>query len=223
MDTVALFGLVGIGCLLAALVGNGVKLGHFEVPAIPSRIVRVGVAVVGVAALVIGIGLFVGRDNGTTSRPPAATSSVAPATQSTSTSVLAAESTTPPPTNHGPASVVWQGTVRLTDGNGVDLGSVPVKVEALASTSFWVYQGQVLTSQDGNNLMAEWTGSAAPTADDCANLLNTQPVEALDLHAGLQICAHGLFERRVGFAQISSYDGNVAQVSITVWSRTLPW
>jgi len=120
--------------------------------------------------------------------------------------------------------VLWHGKVRLDDGTGVDVGEIPISVESgnPSATSFWTYEGQVLSGQSGNNLVSEWTAAGDPTAGQCADRLRTQPTERIKgYHAGLRICVHGLFDQRIGYAKVLSYNGHSSQVDIVVWAAQL--
>ena len=128
----------------------------------------------------------------------------------------------------GNSTVLWHGQMTLTDngdGPGVDVGEVPPQVNenGPGTTSFWLYQGQFETGQDAENLMGEWVSASPPTVDQCAGVLRTAPVEKISYHAGLQFCTHGLFDRRIGFVRVLSYDGNKAQIDVTIWNEQLPW
>lgn len=226
MEDYAVFAYIGVICLLAAIIGEAFKLaGGGSMPALRSPAVRSGVAIVGVISLVIAAVLYLGRNSGGNAGPGPATAP--PTTLASAVHDGSTPPAAPPPsvpaTNQTPASVVWQGTVRIDDGNGVDIGNLPVKVEDVpGSSSFWLYGGELQAGQEGQNIISEWTGNGTPSAADCASLLNTQPIEILGVHADLKFCTHGLMTRRLGFAQITSYDGNTAQVAITIWSDNLP-
>jgi hypothetical protein len=106
-------------------------------------------------------------------------------------------------------------------GEGVDVGTLPISVEGSNpfATSFWQYEGEAQSGQSGSNLLSEWTGPADPTAGQCAEQLRTQPVERIHSYrTGLRMCTHGLFDERIGYAKVLSYDGSTSQVDITVWS-----
>jgi hypothetical protein len=56
----AVFWLVGLACLIAALAGKAVKFGTVEMPAFAARITRIGASGVGVLALLLGCVVYFG-------------------------------------------------------------------------------------------------------------------------------------------------------------------
>lgn len=223
-----LFGLV---CLTVALLGSAVKVIGMELPAATERPTRLGLLAIGSTSLILGTVLFLqpgstgGNEAATgatrtdsaksTGQPAATTAGQGGPSQGAST----------PAAGSGPANtaVLWHGRLRLNDGDGVDVGSLPVSVESNpAATSFWLYQGQALSGQSGNNLLSEWTAAGDPTPDQCAEQLRTQPIERIKgYHAGLRMCLHGLFDKRLGYGKVISYDGSASQVEITIWAAQL--
>jgi len=216
----------GLACLTVACLGSAVKVSGFELPAAAKTPARVGISAIGLVSLLLGTVLFLRQDSDST-----ATSGAQPATGSghpstTVQSMAAATATTPAATSgtQDAAAVLWHGKVRLDNGTGVDVGEIPISVESenTLATSFWMYEGQALSGQSGNNLLSEWTAAGDPTAEQCAERLRTQPIERIKgYRAGLRICVHGLFDKRVGYAKVLSYDGHSSQVDIVVWATQL--
>ncbi|MCM2423772.1 hypothetical protein [Streptomyces sp. RKAG293] len=136
--------IFGVGCLVASVVGKAVKLGGVEIPAITTTWAQLVVALVGVAAIVLGTVLFQHEGSpsaaGSSAAVPSGGSSVsgasappqAPTPDPPPTSTTAPSTTTPPPSaepptppaTEPPAStapaavhVRWQGTLTLDDGS----------------------------------------------------------------------------------------------------------
>ncbi|MFE5028582.1 hypothetical protein ACFRAO_36095 [Streptomyces sp. NPDC056656] len=63
---VVMLWVVGLVCLLAAAIGETVKLGGWELPALTSRKTRIPVALIGVVALVLGLVAVVHSSSGST-------------------------------------------------------------------------------------------------------------------------------------------------------------
>jgi hypothetical protein len=227
-----LFGLV---CLTVALLGSAVKVIGMELPAATERPTRLGLLAIGGTSLILGTVLFLQPGStggneattgsprtdsaGLTGQPPATTTGRGGPSQGTSTPAGS------PTAGGGPSNaiVLWHGKLRLTDGVGVDVGNLPVSVESNSlATSFWLYEGQALSGQSGNNLLSEWTAAGDPTPDQCAEQLRTQPIERIKgYRAGLRMCLHGLFDKRIGYAKVISYNGSASQVEITIWAAQL--
>ena len=152
-----------------------------------------------------------------TGRPATSAAGLSPVNSDSSTSAASGNST-----------VLWHGQMTLTDnsdGPGVDVGEVPPQVNENGPgvTSFWLYEGQFQTGQSAANLLGEWSSASPPTVDQCADVLRTAPVEKISYHSGLQFCTHGLFDRRIGFVRVLSYDGTTANIDVTIWNDQLPW
>jgi hypothetical protein len=223
MTSVAILWLLGLACVIVALLGAAVKVGGIELPGAAARSARVGVLLVGLIALILGTVLFTQRNS--PASPAAGHSPAGTAATPGATTPAAMTPQAPPAAASSPAaapaSVLWHGKVRLSDGEGVDVGELPIRVEGSNSsaTSFWQYDGAAHSGQSGNNLLSEWTGPADPTAAQCDEQLRTQPVERINgYRTGLRLCTHGLFDERIGYAKVVSYDGSTSQVDLTVWS-----
>ncbi|MCZ4103622.1 MULTISPECIES: hypothetical protein [Streptomyces] len=136
--------IFGVGCLVASVVGKAVKLGGVEIPAITTTRAQLVVALVGVAAIVLGTVLFQHEGSSSTagssaavpsgassasgaSAPPPAPTRDPPRTPTTAPSTTtpppSTEPATPPatepPASTAPAAVHvrWQGTLTLDDGS----------------------------------------------------------------------------------------------------------
>lgn len=186
----------------------------------------VGASAAALAALV-ALSAYLWPDasaSGATSSPVADGSASLSASHSTSLSTVPSNAALPNPSprTSQAATVIAQTTLRVSDqdGSGVDVGSLPLTVGTDA-TSFWAYSGQILAGGLGSLVIAEWTGSDAPTADGCANLLRTQPTKALGNHQGLRFCAEGLTTQRIAAGEVLSYDGTVSEIHVTVWDEQL--
>lgn len=137
--------IFGVGCLVASVVGKAVKLGGVEIPAITTTRAQLVVALVGVAAIVLGTVLFQHEGSPSAAGSSAAVSSGGssvdgasappqePTTDPPHTPTTAPpSSTTPPPSTEPPSApatepppstapaavhVRWQGTLTLDDGS----------------------------------------------------------------------------------------------------------
>lgn len=188
-------------------------------------------AVITAAASIVVAVITVGFSHGSASPTVAGETSHAGVTGPPVTSAATSSQADSAPSTSaasGSSAVLWHGQMTLTDdsdGPGVDVGEVPPQINqnGPGSTSFWLYQGQFETGQDAENLMGEWDSASAPTVDQCAGVLRTAPVEKISARSGLQFCTHGLFDRRIAFVHVLSYDGNKAQIDVTIWNEQLPW
>lgn len=110
MTDAATLWIIGIACLIVALLGKAIRIRDFELPEAAGKKVRAGMAVVGVLALVLGTALFT-RPNGDQQLPQAAPSngadtpgfSASPPEPSAGTSQPAASASASVPATSPPA------------------------------------------------------------------------------------------------------------------------
>jgi len=156
--------------------------------------------------------------------PHSSAPSSASAAASTSRTVVLASTGSATPaavaTSSTSAAVLAQSVVRIDDNNiSVDVGTLPLTVEQEVGGSFWYYEGN-LHSGTGAEL-AVWSRESTPTASGCGDLLRTEPVNPVAVHKGLRFCMDAYSPRRIAVGQVLSYDGNVAQIRITVWDALM--
>jgi Protein kinase domain len=122
-------------------------------------------------------------------------------------------------------SVIGHATLGLSDGIGVDVGTLPLQLtDNTLATSFWLSDGTLNSGSlpGGVGSVSLWPEDTAPTADQCATQLRTQAVGALTARAGRWFCAAGFgFPRKVAAAHILSVTTARVQVEVTVWSTEL--
>ncbi|MBS2532629.1 hypothetical protein KGQ20_07570 [Catenulispora sp. NF23] len=221
MALVAVFWLVGLACLIAALAGTGViKIGTVEIPAFSTRLARSGAVAVGVIALLLGWVVFVRQsDTGSITSPVSTKSTLQGASVTTNGTIAGTSEASESTPANDPVQVLWHGTIGLTEGSGVDIGTPSPMVEqpGYMDSSLYVYQGLIYSAI--NNGLSAWTGSGTPGAEDCVNLLRTHSVGTLEPKAGLQFCAHGDQYPRVAYLKVTSYDvaTSTANIDVTLW------
>lgn len=112
-DVTALW-IVGLACLIAALIGKAVTIGNVQLPETAEKKARAGLAVVGSIALVLGCALFI-RPNGdqqpaqtaATTQPVRTPSSSNPASSTTPAAVASPTGiSAPPSTPHTPSTTL---------------------------------------------------------------------------------------------------------------------
>ncbi|MER5864843.1 hypothetical protein [Kitasatospora sp. NPDC002040] len=144
----------------------------------------VAAAVSAAAGVASAVAAFTGSSSQTAPSPT--TSVVAPPPAPTAGATAAA--TTPKPTPAAPAAATVRWTGKIVLGmEGIDLTQVPpTQVEGQ-----FLRPGAARTGGSGMTVKgttAVWTDSAAPTAEGCRNLLQTQQQTVVDVVAGDQVC-----------------------------------
>lgn len=220
MTFVAVFWLVGVGCLIAALAGKGVKIGSVELPAFAAVATRLGAAGVAVMAFALGTVLFFNQDRGN----PVAGS--APGGDATTRAGVPGSGATgpaggpPAPTkdNVDDLAVLWHETMTMGYGSGVDVGHRPPEVQDIIGSSFYMIDGQF------KGRLSEWPGTVAPTATECANQLRTHPAGQLRPRAGLGFCTLGDEAPNVAYVLVTSVEFDpvtAIEIDVTVWTMQL--
>ncbi|MGW1075167.1 hypothetical protein [Streptomyces sp. NPDC002537] len=235
----------GVACLVAAAVGNPVKLGGAEIPAIPTTAARWTVALIGVAAIVLGTVLFRHEgspsDGGSSGGGSVGGGSVGgagplPPPVRTSPPVVHPPApprtppTEPPTTDPAPPTappavrVRWHGTLTLDDGSangmpttGWSLDPVPPQRAPLGDLGL-ACQLSCAPGQLVSNTIVVWTGSTPPKRQQCVDLLNTHPGQrTADVPAGSLAC-FGTEAGRVGFLKSGGGGRSGRQsLDVTVW------
>jgi hypothetical protein len=203
----AVFWLVGLACLIAALAGKAVKVGTVEMPAFAARATRIGASGVGVLALFLGCVVYFGWG-----RPGGADTATVPISTVPRSNATGTAGTAP----GDDLSVVWSGTMTVAEDSGVDVGRVPPAVQDIIGSSFYLFDGHV------QGQVSAWTGPAAPTAADCANQLRTHPARELNPQTGLDFCTYGQSVSRVADVRITSYDvaRSSMELDVVIWTMT---
>jgi hypothetical protein len=124
----------------------------------------------------------------------------------------------------GGPSILAHETVRLAEDLGIDVGSVPLKVDANSlSVSFYLsnrdLDSNTLINAVGN--LSPWSADQPPSEEQCADLLRTQPVKSLGAKVGLRFCAVGNYTPLVAYIRVLSFDGSAIQLDVTVWNRSV--
>lgn len=122
MNASATLWVIGLVCLIGAVVGQAFKIMGNELPALSSRVARVALAAVGALALALGTVTFLADGTGqkgaeaqpTDRRPATGTPTASP---TTTTTVETAAPAVPP-------SIHWQGLTKITAA-GVDFDTNP--------------------------------------------------------------------------------------------------
>jgi hypothetical protein len=168
-----------------------------------------------VAALVALVAYLWPHSSAPSSASAAASTSrtVAPAPDRSATPAAVA-------TSSASAAVLAQSDVRIDDNNiSVDVGTLPLTVEQEVGGSFWYYEGNLHAGTGAE--LAVWSQGSTPTAAACGDLLRTEPVNTVPVHKGQRFCMDAYSPRRIAVGQVLSYDGNVAQIRITVWDALM--
>lgn len=108
MTDVATLWVIGIACLIVALVGKSITIGTVQLPETAGKKVRVGMVAVGVLALVLGAVLFV-RPNGYQQSPQTSASNGAVATASSPASSPESSTGASQPVSPAPVSAASHG------------------------------------------------------------------------------------------------------------------
>ncbi|MDF3149201.1 hypothetical protein, partial [Streptomyces sp. T21Q-yed] len=114
--------------------------------------------------------------------------------------------------------VRWHGTLELDPGR-VTRGWWLDRTPPGSAVNGDVYtEGSSVLYSDA--ALVAWPGSGAPTHDECATLLNTNPGRhTLDVQVGDRACV-GTWDGRVAYVEVISIpDGESMRVTATVWQR----
>lgn len=203
---------IGIVCIVAALVGGGLKLAGFEIPGITSRTVQILVGLVGAGAVYLGIyGDSLGGKATTGDDPTSPT-----ATADSGPSTTAQPGGGPP----APAKPLWQGTILLSS-RGIDFAADPPELGTVNDISVNVVayssSHNVEASPFAGSRLARWTGPAEPTATDCANLLATHGTKDAKFDRQDQFCLQTAPGGRIVAMTFLSQQNDAWEISATVW------
>lgn len=205
--------LVGVVCLAASIVGKAVKLGSAEIPAIPSPVARLALALVGVLALALGLVLL--RQGSQTSPSPTPT---LPSSPTPPPSVPS--SPTPPPSTA--ERVWWHGTLTLSGEEGVTGWFLdPVPPARAPQGDLGLNCGLSCNPNElAGNAIVAWDSPSPPKQQQCADLLNTRLGQRrLDVQAGSMACFRTT-DDRVGYVKVATMqDHRRMNLEVTVWQR----
>jgi hypothetical protein len=211
-----------------------------EAPAVPTRPVGRRPSWIWPAAVLLVVGMAAGallainlrdksstsHDNvqGTTGSGPATAGQTQPAAgRTTGSAESPAPSVSLPTATDDPP---WTGTIRFGE-NGILLDPVPPQQGA--SLQFDIALRSInpprIGALDGTDLViAQWTGTAMPTRQDCANLVSTQGVWELDAVVGKTYCV-GTREHRFAALTVTSATNDFSTGvtgGVTVWRTKSP-
>jgi hypothetical protein len=112
-------------------------------------------------------------------------------------------------------AVWYQGTITITDP-GIQLDASP-PVGGQVNCTIFELIGYVHPC--GNELMAAWRGSSAPTPAQCRDWAMSHAVAQLLLTSGTQLCVI-TDQQRPAYVKITSVssDGSTAEAKVTVWN-----
>lgn len=241
MGYAAALWIIGIVCLIGAVLGKVIRVGQTELPSLGQRRGRVLIALVGVVSLVLGSVAFLGtplRDrllgrstsgasSATTLAYPTTTTTTSAATgtsagssvTSSAPSVSAAplSPSTPQSVSAAPPTpgVFWSGTVGGLS-NGIDFDVLPPRhVADLDITA----NGKEL--QGGTRVtLAEWVTNRAPGKDDCSQWLRDHGAAfVFSVVVGTQICARTA-EGRLAYLRITKLgtsSSSETEADVVVW------
>jgi hypothetical protein len=172
-----------------------------------------------IVAAIIGISVT-HSSTGSSSNPGSSKSApVSPSSPS------ATPASTPPP-GPGPTAptstmVRWHGPITI-GWFGIELDALPPTANTGTGSSTIRDQSGELTSGNNGGTYAQWTGSSAPTYDECHNwvLTNGNNSSPLPLTSGMQICVL-TGSGRTAYLNITSLssDGSAAHAQATVWNQ----
>ncbi|WP_405870336.1 hypothetical protein [Streptomyces sp. NBC_00005] len=155
--------------------------------------------------------------------PPPGPTTTAPQpgpTEPSTTPPPSPSKSTPPPTSKAPPApqsrVRWHGNLVL-DGDTMTRGWWLDQVPPGSAVNGDVYtEGSSALYSDA--ALVAWSGSGAPTHDECAALLNANPGQhVLDVQVGDLACV-GTWDKRVGYVEVTAVpDAQRIRVSATVW------
>lgn len=208
---------IGIVLLAAAVVGGKLALGGAEIPQITSALARSALAILGIVALLLG--LFPSAPG-----KPTPTDSDASA-QSSSSATPAGTSSISPRAEPSlqPEQPLWRGTLLFE--SAIDFDTDPPTVTSDSDPTMDIYAGndfatapinQIITFGASRKGVARWAQQAAPTADDCAVLLQTQGVNTSRFSTGDRFCVRSRGERIAFITFPGKQDGNW-KLDATVW------
>jgi len=117
--------------------------------------------------------------------------------------------------------VRWHGSITI-GWFGIELDALPPTANTGTGSSTIRDQSGELTSGNNGGTYAQWTGSSAPTYDQCHNwvLTNGNNSSPLPLTSGMQICVL-TGSGRTAYVNITSLssDGSAAHAQATVWNQ----
>ncbi|MFB9235424.1 hypothetical protein ACFFWC_07705 [Plantactinospora siamensis] len=220
----AVFWLVGILGLIAAIAGGRVVAGGVHLPPLNRASERIAIGAVSTLALALGFVLLLHHDPGPVDRAvEPAPRAAAPPDSSTPTGggvaapegSTAAESTSSSaPASAGPDVVRWHGTLGIKlEGHYLD--EIPPK--PAGSLGDLAFSSNTLYNFYPDAGIARWTGAKAPTRQACSDLLDTHPANRVEnVRPGVRACVRTA-QNRVATARVLSVSDDVAEVDITVW------
>jgi len=202
--------VIGIVLLAAAVVGDKLVLGGAEIPQTSSALARGALATLGVVALLLGI--FPAGKTG-----PAPTDG-ASATPPAPGGVPAALASGDPP---APDEPLWHGTLLFE--SAIDFDTDPPSVTSDSDAAMDIYAGNDFATGPINQIItlgtsvAKWTRPTAPTAEDCATLLQTHGLDSAHFGGGDQFCVRSGGAERLVFLSFPGQPGDHWEIEATVW------
>jgi hypothetical protein len=246
LTDVAVLWIIGVVCLLAAIVGEALKLAGNELPALESRPVRIAVGVVGAIALLLGLVLLHASSRASASPAPTPSPSVAPGSNSpfpaqsggpTPAATATASATpraTPPATASAtstaqapaPPRVQWSGNLILDSGEddgdpvtGWFLDTVPPSHAPEGDIGLMCDISCSETELGTSTAIAIWNGSGMPTEQGCEQTLNTNPgQENVAVSPGTVGCVQTEGGRYASFRVSDISSQGVFSLAVTVWA-----
>lgn len=226
--------MIGIVFLAAAVIGGGLKASGYEIKPITSVGGRLGLGMVGGLALVLGIL----ASSMATTKPempvtaPTNESSQGRSTSSAPRTAVAPPSTSPSTSTASPSkpSVFWSGQITLDEY----ASSAPSKFRDLDSAPPTIRRGDgdvgagdiesdsieyfgYLVAPTGARTVAKWSGTTAPTREQCREAAVASGSETIEMQEGDYACVR-TSQGRTALLKVTKLIGDQSlQAAVTVW------
>ncbi|GAA2358038.1 hypothetical protein Cme02nite_33980 [Catellatospora methionotrophica] len=176
-------------------------------------------AVAGLLSALIAAGALifqiVGRDGTPAPQPQARSTTSAPASESVAGP--GSQPTAGPTRVDDPGRPLWHGGPLRFDNNGIDFDTTPPTRDP--GPSMDVYDGDFfqIVAYNSSNKVARWTGTGAPGARDCSDLLAAQGDRIGKFTQSQIYCVRTGGGRVVAVKFLDAKQGGGSQIDATVW------